>query len=68
VLDVLRARLPRRLREGDYIVLTIEDGQILSAKIDHEATAEVRKRITAKLERLRRGAHLDATDPDAKTD
>jgi len=60
--NVLRKLLPRRAKEGDYLQLKIENGNIIQAKIDQDATQAAQKRIQDKLERLRRGEHLNNDD------
>ena len=57
-MDVPRKVLPRKVREGDYLEVTLEDGHIVGVKIDHAETERARQRIAEKLERLRRGDHL----------
>jgi hypothetical protein len=56
--NIPRKLLPRRAKEGDYLQFAIEDGNIVQAKLDPEATQAARKRIKDKLDRLRRGEHL----------
>jgi hypothetical protein len=58
-LNVLRDALPENLREGDCLVMEIEDGQVVNAVIDEAETEAARQRIEEKMERLRRGEHLD---------
>jgi hypothetical protein len=57
VINVRRDILPRRAREGQWLLIEFEDDEIVSAKLDLAETTRVRKRIEAKLDRLRRGEH-----------
>ena len=54
--------VPRRAKEGDYLQLDFEDGQVTQVVLDADATQMARKRIQDKLERLRRGDHLHDDD------
>lgn len=56
--NIPRKVLPRRAKEGDYLLLEMENEQIIHVQIDSEATEKARKRIQDKLDRLRRGDHL----------
>jgi hypothetical protein len=56
--NLLRNLLPRTAKEGDYLQLKIEDGEIVGVYLDPEATEAAQKRIEEKLNRLRRGEHL----------
>jgi hypothetical protein len=62
-LIVPREELPSDAAEGHWLILDFEDqpGQspLLEANIDEEETEHVRKRISDKLNRLRRGDHLE---------
>lgn len=57
-LDVARAILPPTAREGDWLRIQFVDHQVTAIALDPETTAAVRRRIQAKLARLRRGEHL----------
>jgi len=57
-IDVPRQLLPKGAKEGDWLQVEMEGNQIGSATVDREETARARKRIQAKLEKLRRGEHL----------
>lgn len=57
-IDVPRRRLPRRAREGHWLLVEVVEDQVVSARIDRAATKAARRRIQEKLERLRRGEHL----------
>jgi hypothetical protein len=46
-------------KAGDWLQVEIENGTIISAVIDQEETARAKQRIAEKLDRLRRGEHLD---------
>jgi hypothetical protein len=58
LINVLRSRLPRHAREGDYLRIEARDGEVISATVDSEATARAKQRIEEKMDRLRRGDHL----------
>jgi len=57
-LDVPRKSLPRGAREGHWLQVEVEGDQLVSATIDEGATAKAKQRVREKLERLRRGEHL----------
>ncbi len=57
-LNVLRSQLPRSVHEGDHLDVTLEDGEVVKATVDTEATVQARQRIADKLAKLRRGDHL----------
>ncbi len=57
-LDVARTILPPTAREGDWLRIQFVDHQVKAVELDPETTAAVRRRIQAKLARLRRGEHL----------
>jgi hypothetical protein len=46
------------VHEGDHLDITLENGEVVQATIDKEATAQARQRILDKMEKLRRGDHL----------
>ena len=56
---VLRKSLPKGVREGVWLQVEVEGDQIISAVIDEEETARMKERIAEKLERLRKGDHLN---------
>jgi hypothetical protein len=56
-LNVARELLPKKSREGSWLQVEMEDGEVRKAVIDEEQTARAKKRIEEKLERLRRGEH-----------
>ena len=56
-LNVARELLPKKSREGNWLQVEMEDGEVRKAVIDEEQTARAKKRIEEKLERLRRGEH-----------
>ena len=60
--NVPRKVVPRHAKEGDYIQLESEDGQIIRVQLDPEATQIAQKRIQDKLDHLRRGEHLRDDD------
>jgi Protein of unknown function (DUF3006) len=55
--DVARNLLPKKAKEGHWLLIEIRDSKVISAKIDLEETARVQERIAEKLARLRRGDH-----------
>jgi hypothetical protein len=57
--NMLRKLLPRCAKEGDYLQLEIEDGRIIKGRLDLESTQAAKERINNKLDRLKRGEHLD---------
>lgn len=57
-MDVSRRTLPRKAKEGDHLRIELQDGQVVKAEIDTQATEAARQRIQEKLDRLRRGDHL----------
>lgn len=59
VINTHRASLPQEAREGQWLRIELEDDQVVSAIVDRSETRRVRKRITQKLERLRRGRHIN---------
>jgi hypothetical protein len=60
-VDIARYHLPRRKpKDGTYLKIERRGDEIVSIIIDKEATKAARKRIQDKLDRLRRGEHLQA--------
>jgi hypothetical protein len=57
-MNVLKKRLPRQSKEGDWLQVEIQNGEIISAAMDKEETASAEQRIAEKLARLRQGDHL----------
>jgi hypothetical protein len=57
-MDVSRTRLPRGVKEGTWLQVEIQGGEIIDAKIDEEETRRAKQRIAEKLAALRRGDHL----------
>jgi hypothetical protein len=57
-LVVERRALPKEAREGDWLLIEVEDGLLASAEMDPEARKDAEARIQSKLERLRQGKHL----------
>jgi len=57
-INVLKKLLPKQSREGSWLQVEIQNGEVISAVIDEEETANVKQRIAEKLARLRRGNHL----------
>ena len=55
-----RSALPFGTKEGDWLRITIQDGLLAGVQIDEAETEAARLRIADKLERLRRGEHLQS--------
>lgn len=53
--DVPRELLPAGAREGQHVLVDLDGEQISKVILDDDETVQVRERIQAKLERLRRG-------------
>lgn len=53
-LDVPRASLPKRAKEGDWLKVEIAGGKVVSAEIDAEETAKRRERIMGLMDKLRK--------------
>ena len=58
-MNVLKKLLPKKSREGSWLQVEIQNGEIINAIIDEEETAKAKQRIAEKLERLRQGEHLN---------
>ena len=58
-MNVLRKLLPKQSREGSWLQVEIQNGEIISSVIDEEETANAKQRIAEKLAHLRQGDHLD---------
>ena len=57
-VDVPRDQLPVGAGEGDWLQVDLREDRLVQAILDEAATAQARRRIHDKLERLRRGDHL----------
>ena len=57
-LNVPRKLLPEQSKEGSWLQVEIQNGEVISAVMDKEETANAQQRIAEKLARLRRGDHL----------
>jgi hypothetical protein len=57
-MNVLKKLLPKQSREGSWLQVEIQNGEVITAVMDEEETANAKQRIAEKLERLRRGDHL----------
>lgn len=62
-VNIPRAALPEGVREGDYLLIEMQDGEIVRAEIDADTKAEAERRIQSKLAWLRRGDHLKSDQP-----
>ena len=57
-MNVFRKLLPEQCREGSWLQVEIQNGEVVSAIVDEEETTKATQRIAEKLARLRRGDHL----------
>jgi hypothetical protein len=57
-MNVPKKRLPRQSREGAWLQVEIQNGEVISAVMDEKETSDVEQRIAEKLARLRKGDHL----------
>ena len=57
-IHVLKKQLPKQSREGSWLQVEIQNGEVISAVMDEEETANAKERIAGKLARLRRGNRL----------
>lgn len=57
-IDIPRECLPKGAREGYWLQVELEEGQLVYAALDPEETMRAKRRILEKLQRLRRGDHL----------
>ena len=58
-INVPRKLLPKQVREGSWLQVEIQGDEMISAIIDEEETENAKLRIAEKLERLRRGDHIN---------
>lgn len=58
-MTVSKKILPRKSKEGSWLQVEIQNGEMISAIIDEEEIANAKQRISEKLEKLRRGDHLE---------
>jgi hypothetical protein len=56
-VNVARDLLPKKCKEGSWLQVEIQDGEVRNAVLDEEEMDKAKKRIAEKLERLRRGEH-----------
>ncbi len=54
-MDIARELLPGDVREGQWLQVDIQDGKIVRVVLDVAETSARKRRIAAKLDRLRRG-------------
>ena len=59
--------LPEGIGEGDYLLIQMQDGEVIQVELDPEGKAKAEKRIQDKLNLLRRGGHLQS-DQDGGSD
>lgn len=59
--------LPERAGEGDYLLIEMREGEVVDVALDADGKAKAEQRIQDKLERLRRGDHLQG-DQDSGGD
>jgi hypothetical protein len=57
-MNVLKKLLPKKSKEGDWLQVEIQNGEVVSAVMDEKETTNVEQRIAEKLARLRQGDHL----------
>ncbi len=57
-LNVLKKLLPKPSKAGSWLQVELQNGEVISAVIDEEETANAKQRIADKLALLRRGDHL----------
>ncbi len=57
-LNVLKKLLPQQSKEGSWLQVDVQNGEVISAEMDEEETANAKQRIADKLALLRRGDHL----------
>lgn len=55
---------PKELKAGEWLELEMEEGAILSVRVDRTETDQVKKRIQEKMELLRRRAREDEERQD----
>jgi len=56
--DVSRTILPRKAKEGHWLQVEIQNGEVIKAVIDENETTNAKQRIAEKLEHLRKGDQL----------
>ena len=61
-VNIRLAEMPEGVKEGDYLLIEMQSGEVVHAEIDTDAKAEAEKRIQAKLERLRQGEYMRRSD------
>jgi hypothetical protein len=57
-INVERDQLPEKAMEGSWLQVEMEGDAVAGVVLDDAETRDARKRISEKLERLRRGDHL----------
>jgi len=57
-LNVSRGSLPKPAKEGSWLQVEVDGDTLSSAVLDEKETTNAKRRISEKLERLRRGDHL----------
>lgn len=58
-MNVRRDVLPDEVREGHHLEVMMEEGKVVRAVVDEAETESALQRIREKVERLRRGEHLE---------
>lgn len=61
--DFPRKQLPKGARSGTWLQVEVDGDEIQVLTIDEAETQNARARIADKLAQLRRGEHLDQSDP-----
>jgi hypothetical protein len=57
-MNILLKLLPEKSKEGDWLELEIDNGEVINARMDLEESSRARERITEKMAKLRKGNHL----------
>ena len=58
-LTIERTFLPAKAKDGTWLQITIENGIVTQAVIDPQKTNQMAETIAEKMERLRKGEHLN---------
>ena len=56
--DVPKGLIPADAKEGDRLRIYLQDTKVIKARIDHEGTEELTRKIKEKLEKLKGNQHL----------
>jgi hypothetical protein len=58
-MEIPCKNLPDNAKEGDWLQLEIQDGEVEQIELDLTTTTKIKSRIADKLEKLRSGDHLN---------